>query len=78
MFGLEKKPKSPLFEFDLEKEIRQDPSKLAKLLKDVEEKIGELKHMLRAGASSKDYDDLGAMLHGYTALQRVLTRLKKK
>lgn len=77
MFGLEKN-KKPLFEFDLEKEIHQDPTKAQKLLKEVETKIQELKNLLRQGTSSKDYDNYGALLHGYSALQRVLNRMSKK
>ncbi len=77
MFGLDKKSKA-LFEFDLEKELKDDPSKAQKVLKDVEAKIQELKNLLRQGASSQDYDKYGALLHGYAALQRVLTRLSKK
>lgn len=77
MFGLEKKSKT-LFEFDLESELKKDPAKTQKMLKDVEAKIQELKNLLRQGTSSADYDKYGALLHGYTALQRVLTRLTKK
>lgn len=77
MFGLEKKSKA-LFEFDLEVELKKDPSKAHKMLKDIESKIAELKNLLRQGASSADYDKYGALLHGYSALQRVLTRLSKK
>lgn len=77
MFGLEKKSKA-LFEFDLEKELQDDPAKAQKMLKDVESKIQELKTILRQGTAAKDYDNYGALLHGYAALQRVLTRLSKK
>ena len=77
MFGLEKKSKA-LFEFDLEVELKKDPSKAQKMLKDVEAKILELKNILRQGGSTAEYDKYGALLHGYTALQRVLTRLVKK
>lgn len=76
MFGLEKKSQA-LFEFDLETELKKDPAKAQKMLKDVEAKIQELKTMLRQGTSTKDYDNYGALLHGYAALQRVLTRLSK-
>ncbi len=77
MFGLEKKTKA-LFEFDLEKELKQDPAKVQKLLKETEAKIQELKNRLRQGSSSKDYDEYGALLHGYSALLRVLNRVSKK
>jgi hypothetical protein len=77
MYGLEKKTKA-LFEFDLEKEIHKDPSKAQKLLKEAEAKAQELKNLLRQGTNSADYDNYGALLQGYTALQRVLKRMDKK
>ena len=77
MFGLEKKPKAP-FEFDLEKELRKDPTKIRQMLKDVEEKIHEIKAFLRQGTGSQDFDSYGVLLHGYAALQRVLNRIAHK
>jgi hypothetical protein len=77
MFGLEKTPKAP-FEFDLEKELRTDPTKIRDLLKKANDRIQEIKTLLRSGADSKEFDDLGVLLHGYTALQRVLNRINKK
>jgi hypothetical protein len=77
MFGLEKKSKE-FFEFDLEKELRADPSKAHKLLKEIEEKIHEIKNVLRQGAGSEDFDNYGILLHGYVALQKVLTKVTKK
>jgi hypothetical protein len=77
MYGLEKKGKAP-FEFQLEEELRHDPSKIKKLLKTVEERIHEIKHLLRQGASSEDFDNLGVMLHGYAALQKILNKLATK
>lgn len=78
MFGLEKKKTRPLFEFDLEKDLKTNPSKTKEMLKHVETKIQELKGVLRQGAESKEFDDCGTLLHGYAALQRVLTRLERK
>ncbi len=77
MYGLEKKGKTP-FEFDLEQEMRQDPAKAQHTLKTVEGRIQELKSLLRQGAAPEDFDNLGILLHGYTALQRILTRLMTK
>lgn len=74
MFGLEKKPRAP-FEFDLEQELRKDPAKARELLKTVETKIQEIKGILRQGAESKDFDSYGILLHGYAALQKVLTKI---
>lgn len=80
MYGLEKKTKAA-FEFDLEKDLKSDPSKTRQILKMVDERVQEIKGLLRKGAESKDFDNYGVLLHGYTALQRVLNRIgntKKK
>lgn len=77
MYGLEKKPKH-VFEFDLEKDLKKDPSKARELLKTTEKKIHEIKTQLREGAKGPELDQLGVLLHGYTALQKVLSRLANK
>jgi hypothetical protein len=77
MFGLEKKGKA-LFEFDLEKDLKSSPAKIKEMLKTVEGKIHELKNTLRQGTESEDFDKLGILLHGYAALQKVLTRIANK
>lgn len=77
MFGLEKKGKA-LFEFDLEKELKAQPTKVTEMLKKVEEIIQEIKTSLRAGSSGEDFDQLGVLLHGFASLQRVLTRIANK
>lgn len=77
MFGLEKKGKA-LFEFDLEKELKGNPSKAKDLLKTVEGRIQEIKNTLRQGTESEDFDKFGILLHGYAALQKVLTKLAAK
>lgn len=77
MFGLEKKERA-LFEFDLEKELKGNPSKGKELLSTVDTRIQELKTTLRQGAGSEDFDKLGILLHGYAALQKVLTKITNK
>ncbi len=77
MFGLEKKGK-PLFEFDLEKELKQDPAKAKALIKSIEEHIADLKNVLRQGSDSKDFDQYGIILHGYAALQKVVGKVAQK
>ncbi len=77
MFGLEKKGKG-LFEFDLEKDLKADPAKANALLKAIEGKIAELKNLLRTGAETKDFDQLGVLLHGYAALQKVIGKITNK
>ena len=77
MYGLEKKERG-LFEFDLEKELRGDPAKGKALLKKIEERIHEIKGALRGGAASENFDNLGLLLHGYAALQKVITKVINK
>ncbi len=77
MYGLGKKERS-LFEFDLEKDLKSHPSKAKELIKVCEERIHEIKNILRQGADSSDYDSFGVLLHGYAALQKVLTKLANK
>ncbi len=74
MYGLEKKPLKA-FEFDLEKDLKKDPTKVRELLKSTEAKIHEIKSQLREGRKGPDLDNLGVLLHGYTALQKVLNRI---
>jgi Family of unknown function (DUF5398) len=77
MFGLEKQPKGPV-QFDLEIELKEDPAKANGLNKVIEERIGELKTLLRQGVETEDFDDYGVLLHGYAALKRVVKRLNQK
>ncbi len=77
MYGLEKKAKGP-FEFDLEADLKKDPNKAHQLLKIAESNIHEIKGMLRHGAETEDFDNLGILLHGYSALQKVLNKISKK
>ena len=74
MFGMEKK--KALFEFDLEKDLKKDPEKKAALLKEIETKTQELKTHLREGTAAKNFDQYGILLHGYSALQKVVNRIQ--
>lgn len=76
MYGLEKKP-GEKFAFDLEKEIKEKPARGKEILKKVEERIHEVKKLLREGQNEKDFDRLGILLHGYAALQKVLRKVAK-
>lgn len=76
MYGLEKEPKGR-FAFDLEKELKEKPSRGKEILENVGEKIHEIKKLLREGTNEKDFDRLGVLLHGYAALQKVLKKAIK-
>ena len=72
MFGLEKKKKPVHFEFDLEKELKDD-KRQKELMHKTEKHIQEIKSALRQGGDQKVFEHLGLLLHGYSALLKVLT-----
>lgn len=76
MYGLEKKP-GEKFAFDLEKEIKDKPTRGKEIMVKIEERIHEIKKLLREGQNEKDFDRLGILLHGYAALQKVLKKVAK-
>lgn len=76
MYGMEKKP-GQKFDFDLEKELKENPARGKEVLAKVEKRILEIKKKLREGQNEKDFDRFGTLLHGYTALQKVLKKLTK-
>lgn len=75
MFGLGNKTPEK-FAFDLEKEIKEKPGRGKEILEKVEKRIQEIKKHLREGASETEFDELGILLHGYAALQKVLRKVK--
>jgi len=76
MFGLEKKKQEP-FTFDLEEEILKDPDKKKEYLETAKKKAEEIKAKMRKGEGSEDFDKMGILLHGYTALNKVLSKVTK-
>jgi hypothetical protein len=76
MYGLEK-GKGGKFMFDLELEIKDRPGRGKELLLKAENRILEIKKALREGASEREFEQLGILLHGYTALQKVLKKVVK-
>lgn len=77
MYGLEK-PKNAAFETDLEKDLKKDPAQAQAKIKEVEAKIQELKGFVKEGSKGAELDSLGAMLHGYSALLKVLNKITQK
>lgn len=77
MFGLEKQERK-IFEFDLEKELKSDPERKKTLIKEVETMIQEIKSQLRTGTEVGDFDEYGVLLHGYSALLKVLNKISQK
>lgn len=77
MTGGGKKAAVETFEFDLEAELK-DPGKLKATKEQVEERIQQLKTMLRQGDDKETFDKTQTLLHGYLALQKVFARVGRK
>lgn len=79
MFGLEdqKKKKGEEFIFELEKELK-DPKKHQEIKQKVENRIQQIKAVLRGGEDKEEFDRFGVMLHGYTSLLKVMSRVASK
>jgi len=77
MYGLKKEPQDKKFAFDLEREIQEKPTHGKKLLERAEKNILEIKKQLREGIEANQFDRLGILLHGYSALQKVLKKAMK-
>lgn len=75
MYGLEKN-KDKKFAFDLEEEVLQKPERKKEILENAEKRVQEIKKALREGTSEKEFDQLGILLHGYAALQKVIKKVK--
>lgn len=76
MFGLGKKKKAP-FEFDLEKELREDKDRRKKLMELIDSRTIELKKLIREEPGSEHFDQYGILLHGYAALSKVINKVSK-
>jgi hypothetical protein len=79
MFGLEKqkKKKDEEFLFDIEKDLGNSAKSKA-LKQKVEARIQKVKEILRGGEKKEEFDQYGALLHGYTSVLKVLSRFKPK
>ena len=79
MFGLEnqKKKKIDPFFFDIEVKLR-NPKDYRELKQKVENRIQEIKKALKVGGDKPEFDKYGVLLHGYTALLKVMARCLSK
>lgn len=77
MFGLgsPKKKKAEEFIFDLERDLKT-PGERVSLTRKVEERIQQVKNILRSGENKEDFDQIGQLLQAYSALLRVMKRIK--
>lgn len=69
--------KFPISEFDLEKELKQDPKKVVKLHDEIDRHIKKIKDDLRKGTASKDFEDLGKILQAFLASKKVINNMVK-
>lgn len=65
------------FAYDIENEIKENPARGKEILEQAEEQIQDIKNKLRKGAAEKEYQHLDVLLHGYTALKKVLKKVTK-
>jgi hypothetical protein len=65
------KPVREIFQFDLEKEMKE-PKKRAQIQEKCETRIQELKTLIRQGTNPSEFDTIGHLLHGYVALEKLL------
>lgn len=80
MFGLEnqkKHKKADDFVFDLETDLKV-AKKHKELKKLAEDRIQQIKEVLRGGDNKEDFDRFGVLLHGYTSLLKVMARFSAK
>lgn len=78
MYGLEKKKTPEKFDFGLEDDIKKNPAKGKELLVKINKNIHDIRQLLREGKNSQqELDDLGVLLHGYSAMEKVLTKVVK-
>jgi hypothetical protein len=80
MFGMDsgkKKKKVAEYTFDLEEDLK-DPGKLRATKEQVEERINQLKGMLRQGEDKKSFDQIQTLLRAYLAVQKVIQRVNRK
>lgn len=69
--------KFPISEFDLEKELKQDPKKVVKLHDEIDKHIKKIKDDLRKGTATKDFEDLGKILQAFLASKKVINNMVK-
>ncbi len=78
MYGMNEGKGRKKFAFDLEVEIEKNPHRRKELLEKAASRAHEIKTALREGSNENEFEPLGTLLHGYTALQKVLKNTSSK
>ncbi len=73
-----KKKKIQLADFDLEKELKNDFSKVRAKKEYLETRVQELKKLMRQGVDKEDFEQAQLLLNGYLAAQKVVNRITRK
>ena len=73
-----KEQKKQMFSFALEKELITQPTRKKELLHKVDAHVQNIKQTLRTGQTGKEFDQLGILLKGYSALHKVLNKIPSK
>lgn len=74
MFGLEGEQK--MFEFDLEKDLKEDHNKKKNVIDMLESEMMTLKNDMReCDPKSEDFNQMGILIHGYEAAKKVLSQI---
>lgn len=77
MFGLgEEKKKGDSWEFDLEKDMK-NPQTARQWKETMNDRIQNLKTLMRKGEDKATFDEAQNLLHGYLAAQKVIQRIGK-
>lgn len=74
MYGLDKN-ENKKFLFDLEAELKKDPKKKKDFLDKIAKTIMKLKEEIKIGRDKKSLEDLGILLEGYIAAEKVLKNI---
>ncbi len=77
MFGLEKEKQQDFFQFDLERDLKNDKKMSKEMQANIDKEIQHLKKVLREGSQAEDFEKLGLVLHAYNALNKVVQRIVK-
>ncbi len=82
MFGMDRKGKKKKgavedWEFDLEKQLA-NPAEVRKIKDQAEQRIQQLKNVLRQGENKQTFDNAQTLLHGYLAVQKIIQRVERK
>ncbi len=81
MFGMEKnkdnkiKPVEPTV-FEMETALKKNPHKKKELVSGLQQRLNVVKKFLREGSNQKDFEQMGFVLHGYSACIKVINRIK--